>query len=139
MNTVSELMTSKVHTMAPDDDLMKATAIMQNAHIRHIPVVRDDKVVGLITHRDLLRAQIDALGKLNSDDSLTTLVALPASERMRRNLITIAPDAHPVDAARAMLQGKLGCLLVVDPEDKLEGIVTEADFVKWALEREGRA
>jgi CBS domain-containing membrane protein len=135
--TIRDLMTSEVMTLAPEDDLMKADAIMQRGRIRHLPVVVGSKLVGLITHRDLLRAQIAALG-MDTGNELTTLVALPAGERMRKNVMTTTPDAQPADAARIMLQHKVGCLPVIEG-DALVGIVSESDFVKWALSLAGRA
>ena len=80
MKTVRDIMTSNVITLAPEDDLMKADAIMQRGRVRHLPVVRGHELVGLITHRDLLRAQIQALGH-DSGDERTTLVALPIVHR----------------------------------------------------------
>ena len=130
--TIRDLMTSKVTTLDPSDDLMKADAIMQAGRFRHLPVVRNGELVGLITHRDLLRAQIDALGQASSSDAQPTLASLPASERMRSNVLTTTPDASPAAVAREMLQNQLGCVPVVDG-GKLVGIVSEADFVKWAL------
>ncbi|MCA9623157.1 MAG: CBS domain-containing protein [Myxococcales bacterium] len=130
--TIRDLMTSAVTTLAPEDDLMKADAIMQRGRFRHLPVVRGGELVGLITHRDLLRAQIEALGN-DTSEACTTLVALPAGERMRTNVLTTTPDASPAVAARQMLQNRVGCLPVVE-NGKLVGIVSEADFVKWALD-----
>ena len=135
--TIRDLMTSHVTTLSPEDDLMKADAIMKRGRVRHLPVTVEGRMVGLITARDLLRAQIVALGK-QSGDSSTTLVAVPASEYMTHNVLSTAPDADPAEVARLMLTHKLGCLPVVEDE-KLVGIVSEADFVKWALELAGRA
>jgi CBS domain-containing membrane protein len=135
--TIRDLMTRHVTTLAPEDDLMKANAIMQRGRIRHLPVVVGSKLVGLITHRDLLRAQIAALG-MDTGDQLTTLAAVPASERMRTNVMTTSPNSDPAAVARIMLQHKVGCLPVVEG-DELVGIVSESDFVKWALDLAGRA
>ncbi len=64
--TIRDIMTHSVSTLSPDDDLMKADAIMRGGRIRHLPVVSDGKLVGLITHRDLLRAQIAALSAMTA-------------------------------------------------------------------------
>jgi CBS domain-containing membrane protein len=132
MAEVRDIMTRTVTTLAPEDDLVKADAIMHKGRVRHLPVVREDKLVGLISHRDLLRAQIEALAAATSSET-TKLIALPAGERMMTNVITVTPDTSVHNAARAMLENKVGCLPVVEDE-KLVGIVTESDFVKWSLE-----
>lgn len=134
--TIRDLMTSRVISLSPDDDLMKADAIMHRGRVRHLPVVRGEELVGLITHRDLLRAQIKALGHAEGGEC-ATLVTLPAGEYMTTNVLTTEPDAHPADVARKMLQHKVGCLPVVD-NGKLVGIISEADFVKWALDMASR-
>ncbi len=131
-NTIRDLMTTNVTTLAPEDDLMKADTIMQKGRIRHLPVVREGRLVGLVTHRDLLRAQVAALGRAPVEGG-TSLLAMPAGECMRANVLTTTPDADPRDVARQMLQNKVGCVPVVEG-DLLVGIVSEADFVKWALD-----
>ena len=132
-DTVRQLMTSNVTTLDINENLMTAKAIMQRGHMRHLPVVDNGKLVGLITHRDLLRAQMDALAESTKSES-PTLATLPAAERMRRNVITVNANDDPTRAARTMLQNKIGCLPVVEG-DVLVGILTEADFVKWSLDR----
>lgn len=138
MMTISELMTSRVTTLSPDEDLMKADAIMKRGRVRHLPVVQAGRFLGLVTHRDLLRAQISALGH-DAGGSCTTLTALPARDFMTTNVLTTSPDAEPAEVARLMLQHQLGCVPVVDDKGELLGIVTEADFVRWALETASRA
>jgi CBS domain-containing protein len=57
---------------------------------------------------------------------------------MMTKVLTASPDDDPVDVARRMLEHKVGCVPVVE-DGRLVGIVTEADFVKWALELVARA
>lgn len=131
--TLSDLMTTKLITLSPDEDLTKADAIMARGRVRHLPVVNDGVLVGLITHRDLLRAQIQTLATIQESGDGSSLMLLPASERMSHNVMTATPDMAIKDAARVMLEHKLGCLPIVD-DGKLVGLVTESDFLRWALE-----
>jgi CBS domain-containing membrane protein len=130
--TVSDLMTPDVLTLAAQDDLLHADSVMRLNRIRHIPVVRGAELVGLITHRDLLRAQIDMLAKLRATTE-TQYMPLTAESRMTKNVRTVTPDMSAADAARLLLGNKYGCLPVVE-HGRLVGIVTEADFLGWALD-----
>ena len=130
--TVADLMTPDVLTLAAQDDLLHADSVMRLNRIRHIPVVRGAELIGLITHRDLLRAQIDMLTKLRMT-SETQYMPLTAESRMTKNVRTVAPDVPAADAAKLLLSNKYGCLPVVE-HGRLVGIVTEADFLGWALD-----
>lgn len=119
MYTVADLMTRQLVTLSEDDDLTQAEQLLARGRIRHLPVTRGRRLVGLVTHRDLLRA-----AHLPSP--------LPARQVMTRTLTTVTSDTPLATATRRLLEGKLGCLPVVDG-DELVGLVTEADLVRFAL------
>jgi CBS domain-containing protein len=77
--------------------------------------------VGLVTHRTLLR--LLAQGRIAAGNPI------PVSEIMHRELVTIGPDTPTLEAIRLMKEHKVGCLPVVDDEDRLIGIITERDFL----------
>lgn len=127
---VRDLMTSEVFTLRADDDLTALYDLMDAEHIRHIPVIDDDgRLVGLVTHRDLLR------GALHDHDDLPVSVQRDMLRRTRiaeimiEDVETIGPDRDIREAAQVMLEYKYGCLPVVEDE-RLVGIITEADFVR---------
>src|SRR5262249_54558325 len=95
--------------------------------IRHLPVVRGRKLVGLVTHRDLLRA----LARAAAEGPLETLWAMDV---MQRDVMLVRPETPLRDAIRLSLRNKYGCLPVVDAAGELVGIVTHADFVQLAAE-----
>ncbi len=134
ITTVSDLMTRDVFTLNEDADFISAQQIMDLRFIRHVPVVNGKKLVGLVTHRDFMRAQIRLLAKAAKvpDDDEERLVRVRVSEFMSKDLLTCPPDTPADDAMRAMLDRKIGCTLVVDGEE-LVGILTEADVVAWAI------
>lgn len=134
MTTVAELMTREVETLSVDDSLVLADTLMRMKRIRHLPVVRAGRLVGLVTHRDLLRAQAEITARIPVSDE-ERFVSLAVGELMTRDVLTASPDEPAKDAARRMLEGKLGCLPVVDETGALVGIVTEVDFLRWAIER----
>jgi len=128
---VSDLMSTDPVTIGPEDNLARAWDLMDQHHIRHLPVAEDGELVGLVSKRDLLQR---ALGG-DHDDELPLshlrrmLHARAADEVMVRGVETADPNESLSDAAERMLEHKFGCLPVV-AGSRIVGILTEADFVR---------
>jgi CBS domain-containing membrane protein len=126
---VADLMTRRVYTLGPMQSLPLAESMMGLLHVRHIPVVdAERRVVGIVTHRDLLNAKISSLAPLSDEERSDLQLAVPVSRIMRTNVWSIGPRAFAVSAARIMREHKMGCLPVVDG-GRLVGIITEADLL----------
>ena len=126
---VRELMTSPVVTMQMTNSLPLADALMDLERIRHVIIVDDaNRVVGLVSHRDVLAAQITALGPLSGTERSTLELVVPVSRLMRTAVWTVASSALASTAARLMREHRFGCLPVVD-DGKLVGIITESDLL----------
>lgn len=125
MKTVGELMTRELITLKETQNLAIADELLRLNRIRHLPVVRQSKLVGLITHRDLLKAT----GLKCPDPAKQPLWA---SDIMTREVATVTPDTRLRDAVGLMLKNKFGCLPVVSEDGTLLGILTEADLVRYA-------
>lgn len=125
MQIVGELMTRDVVTLKETQNLAKADELLRLHRIRHLPVVRQEKLVGLITHRDLLRA-----AATHAKDPAAQ--PLWAADIMTRDVQTVRPDTPLRRAVAMMLEHKYGCLPVVDEGGVLQGILTEADLVRYA-------
>ena len=131
---VRDIMTEPVVVIGLTDNLKVADDIMRWKHVRHLPVVDDaGRLVGLITHRDLLRACVSSIAGISEREQQSLLRGIPVREIMRADMYTVEPDANLRQAAQMMLDHKIGCVLVVEG-DKLVGILTEADFVRYLLE-----
>ncbi len=126
MIKVADFMTRDLVLVKEGDDLALAESILRLGGIRHLPVVREGKLVGLVTQRDLLRSGTSGGGP--------TARATMAQDIMTRGVTTIAPDASLAHAAHLMLRHKYGCLPVCAPDGKLLGIITESDFVRFAAD-----
>jgi CBS domain-containing membrane protein len=131
--TVAQLMSSPVVTLSPDDDLASAIAIVALKHVRHLPVVEHGKIVGLVTHRDLLAAKPSSTLHLSARETVALEHRIPARSVMLTTVRTVAPDTRAHDAAQVMLEAKIGCLPVVENE-RLVGILTEADLVRFLVQ-----
>lgn len=128
---VRDLMTDDIFTVRQDDSLVKLRDLMEEKHIRHVPVVDEDgQLAGLVSERDLLRraSVMDADLPLSVQEDVLT--AVQVSEIMTRDIETVEADEDAAVAAQAMLDNKYGCLPVTDGST-LSGILTEADFVRY--------
>lgn len=127
---VSDLMTRSVETLSPDDTLAAALDVFTSRHIRHLPIMENGAVVGLLTERDLLR---HALAEAAIEDQRGYLDAMKVGDVMVVRPRAVAPDTPLPTAARVMNLFKYGCVVVVEGGN-LVGILTEADFLKDYLE-----
>ena len=131
--TVADIMSTDVVTLIEDETLAHAKRCMDRGRIRHLPVLRETKLVGLITHRDLLAASFSIFAEVEPAEQRRVFVTGPVAEAMHRDVITVGPDEAVADAAHTLLDNKWGCLPVVNDEGDLLGIVTEADFLRLTV------
>ena len=125
MIAVSDFMTKDLVTVRESDDLALAESLLRLGGIRHLPVVRDRKLVGILTQRDVLRS-----GQWGTSAARE----LPVANIMTREPTSVRPGMALAHAARLMLERKYGCLPVCEDDGTLVGIVTEADFVRFAAD-----
>ena len=126
MQTVGELMTRSLVTLTETQNLAMADELLRLHRIRHLPVVRHGKLIGLVTHRDLLRAAAQRGGADPAKQPLW------ASDVMVRDVKTVRADTPTREAVKLLLDNKYGCLPVVGADGQLVGILTEADVVRFA-------
>jgi CBS domain-containing membrane protein len=130
---VAELMTTEVVTLTEDETLLHAQRCMERGRIRHLPVIRGGKLVGLVTHRDLLAASFSVFADVATNEQRRVFAGLSVREIMHRDVVSIGPEVPVAEAARILLKNKFGCLPVVDSGGRLCGIVTEADFLRLTV------
>lgn len=131
---VRDVMSPEVATLNVNDRLAIAGDVMRLGRIRHLPVLDDDqKLAGIVSQRDLFRGALARSIGYGEFAYQKVLGMLYVKEVMTSRVETIAPDSSLSDAARQMLQHKLGSLVVVE-KDRVVGILTESDFVKLVSE-----
>lgn len=129
--TVRDVMTRKVIALQEDDTIENVQESMEVFAFRHLPVVRGDKLVGLITHRDMLRISSSVLSS-DCKRRNRLLHQLPAKSIMCDEVVTVSEGDSLLTAAELIWEMRIGCLCVTDDDDRLIGILTEADFVHLA-------
>lgn len=131
---VRDVMTKEVVTLERNEKLSVADDVMRLGRIRHLPVVDDEQnLAGIVSQRDLFHSGLlRALG-YGSHAKERALDLLVLKEAMKTEVVTVTPSAPLAEAAKLMLERKIGCLVVVEGK-KIVGILTESDFVKLALQ-----
>jgi CBS domain-containing protein len=131
--TVRDIMATEITTLGRNDSLQLAKDIMTLGRIRHFPVIDDDKLVGVVSQRDLYKASLGSVMKYGEKAQRSFLEGIAIKEIMSDPPITIAPHASVQEAARLMMEKKVGCLPVLEGP-KLVGIITETDMLKLVAE-----
>lgn len=131
---VRDLMNTDVATVRRNDQLQIADDLMNLGRIRHTPVLDDEgeEVVGILSQRDLFRGALARALGYGQRAQQKVLGMLSVKDVMTCDPITVAPDLPLAEAARIMLDKKIGCLPVVEG-GRLVGILTESDFLRLAL------
>jgi len=133
MFVVDKWMTRDVITVPPHEKIIDAFELMQGRGIRHLPVIEDGELKGLVTDRDIRLALIPS-PLSTPDDRMYHLGALErVDEIMATDLITVAPTTTIEEAAKLMAQYKIGAVPVVG-QGKLVGILTETDVLAVFIE-----
>jgi len=124
------LMTVEVTCVDPGTPLSFAWTVMNEMKVRHLPVLDGEKLVGIISHRDLmLHGQPDEKGKLEFPD-------LAVAQAMAKNLHTCGPGTTISYVADMMVTYKVGAVPVVKPTGELIGLVTSTDLLKLLIDPE---
>ena len=125
MLLVKDSMTCEVVALPPQSTAGEALALCRERRIRHLPVLEDDRLVGIVSDRDL-RSATPALGEPARAEALGRILV---HEVMTREVATAHPDDPIEEAANAMRERKIGCLPVIE-DDALVGIVTSSDVME---------
>ena len=129
--TVQEIMRTPVISIAPEAGLDRALVMMRTQRIRHLPVVQDGKLVGIVTDRDLRISMVEKDGPQAAPKGLYLPALTKIKTIMVEDVKTVTPFDTVGDAANLMSKHKIGCLPVVEGANKhIVGIVTETDMLR---------
>ena len=131
---VREIMSRNVAYLREEENLDAADRGMEALRFRHVPVVDGNKLVGLVTQRDLLRASVSELEKDHDARDHSLKQYFFVREIMVTNVKAVRPETPLVEALELMQEYKLGCLPVIERDGTLVGIVTRSDFLNVMLE-----
>jgi acetoin utilization protein AcuB len=129
---VRSRMTRDVVTAAPQTTLAEALKLLQKHVIRHLPVVEDGRLLGLISDRDL-RLLEPAPGGMSDEQRSQILTAQTLRDVMTTNVDSTSPDTPIEEAARQLHMRHIGCLPVLEGQ-QLVGIITTTDLLRGMIE-----
>lgn len=124
----SRVMTREVRCAAPDLPIEKAWAMMWNLRVRHIPVLSEGRLTGVLSDRDLLTRATRA------DDGTLSFPPLTCGEVMTISPITAPSTTRVPNLASLMLQHRIDCVPIVDLDGHLWGLVTSSDLIELLTE-----
>ncbi len=133
--SISKIMTTDVITLSNKDDLSTAELLFKTHRIRHIPVIKEETVVGILSYTDLLRISFaDAV--YEDEETVDTIVynMFTIEQVMAKNLVSVTSETSIKEVAEILSKKEFHALPVID-DSKLVGIVTSTDLINYLLEQ----
>ncbi|MFD2562203.1 CBS domain-containing protein [Aquimarina rubra] len=132
---VSRIMTSDVITLNSTNGLETAELLFKEHKIRHIPVVKGDKIIGMLSYTDLLRISFaDAVNDTDGDVDTVVYEMFTIEQVMAKNLVSVSSSTTIKEVAEILAKKEFHALPVID-SGKLVGIVTTTDLINYLLEQ----
>jgi CBS domain-containing protein len=124
---VKDVMTERPRAVTPQTPLSEVAELMDTDDVGAVPVVDGDRLVGIVTDRDIVVRAI-AKGK--------NQLGMPAGEVSSRELVTVSPEDDLSDALKLMAHYQVRRLAVTAEDERLVGVVSQADVALQAKEKE---
>ncbi|CAM3841101.1 MULTISPECIES: CBS domain-containing protein [Flavobacterium] len=132
---VSTIMTKNVIKLNSTDDLTKAEKLFKSNNIRHIPVVKGNKIIGMLSYTDLLRISFaDAIDDEEEIVDVTVYNMFTIEQVMAKKLVSVSPETT-IKAAAEILATKEFHALPVTEGDLLVGILTTTDLIRYLIDQ----
>jgi CBS domain-containing protein len=126
---VREIMSKDIEVVDRNDNLRTVEERMATKQLRHLPVLEQGEIVGIVTQRDLFKATMSSTMGYGEKVQQAYLQSVRVKEIMVYPVVTVSPDTSVAAAAEMMINKGIGCLPVVD-DHKLIGIVTKTDLLR---------
>ena len=131
---VRDLMSQPAVTVGPTGPLREVIQLMGANNIRHVAVVDSGRLLGLLSHRDVLRSQEGSLSGALSTEQTHMNRWIEARWVMTKEVRTVYPDTPALEAALTLRSHGYGCVPVVE-QGKLVGMLTDSDFLEYAIQQ----
>jgi acetoin utilization protein AcuB len=128
-------MTRRPYTASVRDSIRKVLSTLAEADVRHLPVLENGNLVGIVSDRDLREVVPSALDQLERPQESARILARPVSELMSSDVVAVKPEDDLVEAIDLMIEHRIGAVPVVDESTaELLGIVSYVDALRAARE-----
>ena len=128
--SVKKIMSAVIVTVEMDDSLGMIKEIFDNAIFHHLLVVESNRLVGVISDRDLLKSLSPSVGTISETTRDAADLNKKAHQIMSRNLITLNPSAGIYDAINIFNNQRVSCIPIINEENKPVGIISWRDILK---------
>lgn len=125
---VREMMSKNIEVVDRNDNLRAVEERMATKQLRHLPVLEQGEIVGIVTQRDLFKATMSSTMGYGEKAQQAYLQSVRVKEIMVYPVVTVSPDISVAAAAEMMINKGIGCLPVVD-DHQLIGVVTKTDLL----------
>ena len=133
---VSDWMTRKVITISPESSVSDAVKLMKEKRIKHIPVVKDEKLKGIISDRDIKEFSPSKATSLDVYELHYLLATTKVKELMKTKVFTTTPNTPVEEAAMLMFDNNIGSLPAVEGS-KVAGIISDRDIFRVLVDITG--
>lgn len=127
---VKNWMSKKVITAGENDSMQTAIELMKENHIQMLPIMNKNRLVGIVTDRDLKRASASDATTLEIHELFYLLCKISLKDVMTKNPITVTEDLTIEEAAEILLKNRLSGMPVVNGSGRLVGMITKSDIFK---------
>jgi acetoin utilization protein AcuB len=134
---VKNWMSKNVITIDANDTMQDALTLLREHSIRMLPVMKKNRLVGIVTDRDLKKASASDATLLDVHELLYLLTKIKVKDIMTKDPITLPPDYTVEETARVLLENKISGAPVLDQSGKVIGTITQTDLFKVLISLTG--
>jgi len=134
---VRDWMSKEVITIDADETMQQAIGLLKEHDIRILPVMKDSKLIGIITDRDLKRASASDATSLDIHELLYLISKIKVKDIMTRKSITIPSDYTVEEAAEVLLKNKISGTPVIGSQGEIVGVITKSDIFRVLISLSG--
>ena len=128
---IADIMTDNVHKISPSDTLDDLKKIFDRVSYRHLLVEENQKLVGVVSDRDVMKRTSPFLGTESEDQQDRQQQRLKVTEIMSKKMITVNPDTIIEFASILLIENNISCLPVVNNDFGIEGIISWKDLLQF--------
>jgi CBS domain-containing protein len=129
--TAADIMSRDLITASPLDNLEKAEELLYQNGIRHLPIVKDGQLVGIVSDRDLQRIMPTSLERLNDPDRSRRSLEAPLRDIYHTDFVAVEPTTELNEIIEVIVEERLGAVPVIEPHNaRLVGIVSYIDVLR---------
>lgn len=141
---VKDAMSKKIDYTTPKAKVREVSKLIFGHHINGLPVLKEKKLVGFITERDILQEFYPSMKEYMEDvvnetnfekmeKKVSAIFEMSADKIMSKKLVTVTPDTPLLEAQSIMFVSKVGRLPVIDKKKRLVGIISKGDIFKYLV------